>query len=416
MRQLAHSATMVKLLRNGKLDREHIDSLAGVLSRFYKRAPTGGQIDACGSQASIKKNCEENFVQLKEFAGKVIRLQMYLFVRSVTRGFLNRPKMLFKRRIDNGKIRECHGDLRAGHIYFTGDGIQIIDCIEFNERFRYNDVASDLAFLAMDLDFEGFPAAARILLKSYVQYSGDEDTYILMNFYKCYRALVRVKVNCLRLQQNDLVEEQRSRLLEETQRYMDLAYGYAGQFARPTVWVVCGMIATGKSTISKKLADKLNIKILSSDLIRKALFKDQAQKKLAFEEGMYSREATSMTYGKLLLLAQEEIEKENSVILDATFSRKNQRREVIRLADAMDANIVFIECLCGEAVIKDRLKKRNSVPTLSDARVEHFENLKTVFEPFNDIPQSIHITVNTQRALDDCIKEVLAHQDLPIAG
>ena len=140
------------------------------------------------------------------------------------------------------------------------------------------------------------------------------------------------------------------------------------------------------------------------------------KKKLAFEEGLYSREATSITYGKLLLLAQEEIEKENSVILDATFSRKNQRRQALRLAEATDANIVFLECLCSETVLKDRLKKRNTVPTLSDARPEHFENLKAVFEPTDDLSQSIHLTVDTQKSADDSIRDILARQDLPIPG
>jgi aminoglycoside phosphotransferase family enzyme/predicted kinase len=416
MRQLPHRATMVNLLREDKLDNSSIELLARVLSQFYNQAGTGDRIDACGNHATIKKNCEENFNQLEEFVGNTLSPKMILFIRSATRSFLSRRKTLFRKRVESGRIRDCHGDLRSGHIYFAEDGIQIIDCIEFNERFRYNDVASDLAFLAMDLDFEGFSAVARVLLKAYVHYAGDEDIYIMMNFYKCYRALVRVKVNCLRLRQNDLVEKQRANLLENTQRYMDLAYQYAEQFARPTVWVVCGMPASGKSTISKKLADKLNIKILSSDLIRKALFKNQAPKKLAFEEGMYSREATSITYGKLLRLAQEEIEKENSVVLDATFSRKNQRREVLHLAETMDANIVFLECSCSEKVIKDRLKKRNIVPTLSDARLEHFENLKTVFEPVDDISPGIHLTVDTQKSPDDSIRALLARQDLPIPG
>jgi aminoglycoside phosphotransferase family enzyme/predicted kinase len=416
MRQLSHNATMLNLLRAGKLGGESVELLARVLSRFYHQASSGGRIDACGNRITIEKNCEENFIQLKEFAGNMISPQMLLFIRSTTRNFLSRRKMLFQKRVESGKIRDCHGDLRSGHIYFAEDGIQIIDCIEFNERFRYNDVASDLAFLAMDLDFEGFSAVARMLLKSYVHYSDDEDIYVLMNFYKCYRALVRVKVNCLRLQQNDLPEKQRAELLRKLQRYMDLAYRYAEQFARPTVWVVCGMTATGKSTISRELAGKLNIKMLSSDLIRKVLFRDQAQNQFAFEEGMYSREATSITYGKLLRLAQEEIEKENSIILDATFSRKEQRREARRLAEDLDANIVFLECQCTDAVIKDRLKKRNTRPTLSDARREHYENLKAVFEPLDEISQDIHMMIDTQKSPEDNIREILSQQDLPIPG
>jgi hypothetical protein len=255
------------------------------------------------------------------------------------------------------------------------------------------------------------------LLKSYVTASDDADVYILMNFYKSYRALVRVKVNCLRLRQNDLGEAQRTQLLMETQRYMELAYQYAEQFARPTVWVVCGMAASGKSTIAKAMTQKLDIKMLSSDLIRKELFADRLpQDQLAFREGIYSKEATSITYGKLLRLAQEEIDQQDSVILDATFGRKHHRRKVLRLAEELDANVVFIECTSSDPVIKRRLKNRDIRPSISDARLEHFENLKDAYEPLDDIPQDIHITVDTQESLKDNIKLILSQEDLPIAG
>ena len=62
-------------------------------------------------------------------------------------------KSLFENRIKNGKIRDCHGDLHSGNIFIT-EKICIFDAIEFNDRFRYSDVASDVAFLAMDLDFQ----------------------------------------------------------------------------------------------------------------------------------------------------------------------------------------------------------------------------------------------------------------------
>ena len=51
----------------------------------------------------------------------------------------------------DGRIRDCHGDLRAESVCVT-DGLCIFDCIEFNDRFRYGDVAAEVAFLAMDLD------------------------------------------------------------------------------------------------------------------------------------------------------------------------------------------------------------------------------------------------------------------------
>jgi aminoglycoside phosphotransferase family enzyme len=42
--------------------------------------------------------------------------------------------------------------------------IIILDCIEFNWRFRHGDVAADVAFLAMDLEAEGFPDLSQAIV------------------------------------------------------------------------------------------------------------------------------------------------------------------------------------------------------------------------------------------------------------
>jgi hypothetical protein len=120
------------------------------------------------------------------------------------------------------------------------------------------------------------------------------------------------------------------------------------------------MIASGKSTLAKALADSLQIKVLRSDVVRKKLFDRQVfeSQEEEFGEGIYSQDATSLTYGKLLLLAQEEIERGSSVILDATFSRKDQRREVLRLVEDRDADSGFVKCTCREVVIRQRLRHR----------------------------------------------------------
>ena len=68
-------------------------------------------------------------------------------------GFMDKNKALFDSRIADKRVRDCHGDLHSGNIFIT-DKICIFDAIEFNDRFRYSDVAADVAFLAMDLDYQ----------------------------------------------------------------------------------------------------------------------------------------------------------------------------------------------------------------------------------------------------------------------
>ena len=410
MRQLTEQRSMVRLLRRGKMGRKTIEQLALKLAEFYGQAPTGEKINSYGEWESVRNNCEENFQQSSTFVGKILDEQMLQMVRAATRSFLHRKKLLFKQRVNKGKIRDCHGDLRSGHIYLT-DGIQIIDCIEFNERFRYSDITSDLAFLMMDLDYEGFSNNARHLLDCYVKYADDPDVFVLIDFYKCYRALVRAKVNCLRLTNGTLGEGEKKRLLRGTDRYLSLAYKYAILFTRPTLWVICGMAASGKSSIATALSEKLDIGVLHSDLVRKDLFgiKSDDVIDVPFEEDIYTKGASSLTYGKLLLLAQEKIAQGLSVILDATFSRQRQRREALRMAGDMDVGIIFIECIAPIKVIEKRLLKRESEFSVSDARFHHVKQLTAQFESIEDIADEMHIRIDTQKPIKENIAKILSH-------
>lgn len=418
MRQLPEDRSMVRLLQRNKINKNVIEELALTLAKFYNQVPSSGHMHSSGAWETIRANCEENFRQTIIFTGKIIDERIFQIVRSATLSFLRRRKKLFDNRIKSGKVRNCHGDLRAGHIYFTDDGIQIIDCIEFNERFRYHDIASDLAFLAMDLDYEGRPQIAGYLLNAYVKYSKDQDIFVMIDFYKCYRAFVRCKVNCLRLQAGDLGEYDRRKLLRETSQYLDLAYRYAVQFTRPTLWVVCGMPGSGKSTISRELSRVFGIKTFHSDVIRKELFgiKPGDPSDMPFEEGIYSKGASGLTYGKLLLLAQEEIERGNSVILDATYGNEHHRDEVLRMASDKDANIIFIECGLKEKLLKERLSNRKTEFQVSDARLHHFEYFKKKYKPFNKVGDAMHISVNTEKTLEKCMQQILGKDYIVALG
>jgi aminoglycoside phosphotransferase family enzyme/predicted kinase len=411
MRQLSDENSLLRLLRNRKIDETGINQLAHRLSDFYQKAATDAKINTFGAWDMIQYNCEENFRQTESFAGEILDTRMFQIIRAASRLFLHRKKELFEDRVHNNKIRDCHGDLRSGHIYFN-DEIQIIDCIEFNDRFRYADITSDLAFLAMDLDFEGFTETSRNFVDTYIRYSDDQDIYVLLDFYKCYRALVKSKVNCLRLHELKPGEYARTRLQRDAGRYLNLAYRYAIQFSRPTVWVICGCPATGKSTIAKELHHKLHISVLSSDRIRKQLFDlppDESMD-LPFEDGIYSKGSTALTYGKLLLMAQTEIEHGNSVVLDATFSRQHQRDEALRLSRNMDANIIFIECVAPFNLLKARLEKREAKSTsVSDARLHHIEQLMERYEPLTNIGNGLHIRINTKKPIKESIHKILSH-------
>jgi hypothetical protein len=190
-----------------------------------------------------------------------------------------------------------------------------------------------------------------------------------------------------------------------------LAYRYAVQFTRPTIWVICGLPASGKSTIAGELAKILKAVVLRSDVVRKELFGLDAEKPQieAFEEGIYSKEASSHTYAKLLLLAQEEVKKGGSVILDATYTSEHQRDGVLCLAKDMDANIIFVECMAPYQTLKKRLIEREASVAISDARLQHLKQFRAQFEPLAEIRDELHIRVDTNMPLNQSIRQILAH-------
>ncbi|MFO8113314.1 MAG: AAA family ATPase [Desulfosalsimonadaceae bacterium] len=409
MRRLPEDCTMAHLLEVDGLHQEEINRLADVLVAFYDRPEEKQQAERFGTWEIVSANCDKNFAQTARYAGKLFDGRRFAIVRAAVKAFLRRRKSLFDQRLASGKIRDCHGDLRAEHIYFVDNRIQIIDCIEFNPCFRYEDVASDLAFLAMDLDSRGKTATASSLLMEYVHRTEDADLFVLIEFYQCYRAMVRFKVNCIRAMAPDVAEAEKTHLLDEIEKYLDLAYGYAARFTRPVLWVICGMPASGKSTIAEQLGEVFQIPVLRSDMIRKQNFAspDADLSNTAFERGIYSKGMTALTYGRLLLLAQDHIEKGSSVVLDATFGARHFRREVLRLAEDMDASIFFVECIAPEAVLKKRLAARKSGSLLSDARISHFDAFCQSFEPLDEIHPDQHIVVDTEKSIHECMARIL---------
>jgi uncharacterized protein len=409
MVQLDDQKRLDRYLLRGRIDPAIFPKLAQKLARFYQCAPSTPQISASGAWNIVWKNCEENFEQIEQLNGKrIIEGALLQIVHAATRSFLSQRKDLFERRVVNGKIKDCHGDLKTEHIY-VGTQIQIIDCIEFNDRFRFSDISADLAFLAMDLDFKGQHQLAQDFIDSFLRYYDDPELLVLITFYKCYRAMVRIKVNLFHINNLRDGSYQKHVLERETKHYLKLAYQYAAQFTRPTVWVVCGLPASGKSTLASALSNALNLKILSSDITRKQLFNLQPNhpEVVNFADGIYSETATALTYGKILLLSQEHIEKGQSIIIDATYSRKSQRMELIRFARDMDVNLIFIHCKVPLEILRKRLRKREIQADVSDAREYHLKAFIKKFEPMDEIDSKIYLEVDTEAPAEENIKKIL---------
>jgi aminoglycoside phosphotransferase family enzyme len=213
------------LLPVGGVTVEMVTDVAEKLVSFHRKAETNQKIAAFGRLDVIRRNTDENFVQTEKYIGISITIDQYQRIKNYTDNFIAGEKSLFDERVTEGKIRDCHGDLHAAHVCFTED-ICIYDCIEFNDRFRYSDVASEVAFLAMDLDRYQQSGLSRHMVNTYVKLSYDEKLIALLNFYKCYRAYVRGKVESFKLDDRYIHEEEKNEVLTAARRYFQLAESY----------------------------------------------------------------------------------------------------------------------------------------------------------------------------------------------
>ena len=404
MKQLPDQTTLGNLLKANAISQVHMEHLGNLLAAFYKKSEQNPAINDYGSRKIIAFNTEENFRQARSHAGRLFDAEKWQFICEVSRTFLDHHQALFNRRVETGRIRDGHGDLRTDHIYFH-DGVQVIDCIEFNDRFRYGDVASDLAFLHMDMDHLGASQWSRELLKVYVRKARDPEIYSLIDFYAAYRAIVRLKVACFRYQTVTEADEQKA-LKEEIGGYLTLAYRYTLQFSRPTLWVFCGLPASGKSCLAERLARLLPAKLFQSDAIRKE--KQPSPEIVPFGTGEYSAARRQRVYARLLALAQDELRRGRSVILDATYSKRNRRGEVRQLARDLDTNLIFAECACSAETLSARLRDRETASGLSDARLCHLQDMMADFEPLSEIAPETHVKVSTEQPTNDAFLDLLS--------
>jgi aminoglycoside phosphotransferase family enzyme len=225
MKQLPQERMMDVLLPQGQVTPEMIARVAEKLVGFHQKTETNQDIVAFGKLDVIRQNTDENFAQTEKYIGTSITAEEYQHIKNYTDKFVDSNASLFDKRVREGKIRDCHGDLHAAHVCFTDD-ICIYDCIEFNDRFRYSDVASEIAFLAMDLDRYQQAGLSRHLVNTYVELSHDKELLKLLNFYKCYRAYVRGKVESFKIDDPYIREEEKTAVLTAARSYFELAKSY----------------------------------------------------------------------------------------------------------------------------------------------------------------------------------------------
>ena len=401
MRRLPQERMMDVLLQDGAVNSEMLTRLTDKLVEFHRTSERSDYIDSFGSEEAITFNWQENFDQTEPYVGRTISKERWQAIKDWVESFLEREKGVLQPRVQEGRIRDCHGDLRTNAVCFV-DGVCVFDCIEFNERFRYSDVASDVAFLAMDMDFKGHRALSDEMVGLYLAQSRDTTLPLVLNFYKCYRAFVRGKVDGFQIDEPEIPPSQREEAAAASRRYFELAEEYSRRSCSPLLVMMMGATGSGKSYLALALAGRLGAPVISSDVVRKELAGiDPSLPRIApLDSGIYSPESTAQTYDEMLRRARAFLEDGHPVILDATYLRRQQRQAPRAAAAALHVPFLAIECLLPERLVQERLRQREGQPwSPSDGRWEIYQAQQSRAEPPSELAEKERLTIDTSLPL-----------------
>ncbi|POM70638.1 Hypothetical protein PHPALM_12893 [Phytophthora palmivora] len=418
MVRLPDDCTLLDRMDHGELTENILDQVAEKLVEFHADARRGPKIDQFGREKVIRHNIDENFQQTASHTGMAVSEPVYRRVKELSYMWLKKLKHTFESRVENGYICDSHGDLRLEHVYkLPGSSSKdtkfvILDCIEFNEQFRFGDPLSDVAFLYMNIWRKGRPDLARYLQQQYLlkAVQNSPENADLFAFYAAYRAVVRAKVCGFRVMDPTLSALRRAKEVQHAYCYWLVALELLSPAPqRPCLILVGGLPASGKSNLAKMLAESDDTLIwLRSDAIRKDLAEQQTiendtdtdgdsttKGEGSFEEGLYSQEMTQRTYDEILKLCVKHLRKGERVVVDATFRDPAQRQKFVKTAQTEGSLFAFIMCECNREIIKGRMLARKN--DISDATWEVYENMeKTWHFPERDTMVECS-TVNTEK-------------------
>lgn len=402
MRRLPDDATLEHRLGQAAVSRGQIEELAALLADFHKRAERGETISRFGRYEVVAQNVRDNFHHSRRQIGETVSPAVFDRLQAASEAALAAHRELIEARAARGVPCDTHGDLRTDHVYLlsaeAGRPAQtvIIDCIEFNEAYRFADPVCDLAFLVMDLAFIGQAWAAQALAEAYFAATGDHEGRSLLPLYVSYRAAVRAKVEGIKQSEHEVPAEERQRARERAQAYWLLALGeLAPPQQRPGLILIGGLPGSGKSTLAAALAEEAAFQVIRSDVVRKELAGVTGAKSAprAFGTGLYTAEWNDRTYAECLRRAEALLLDGQRVIVDASFREQSRREAFLAAADCRHLPALMLTCEAPPEEIRRRLAARTG--DASDADWAVYQAAARAWQPATGPSAARQQTIDT---------------------
>ncbi len=207
MRRVDNSRQMDLLLERDSVRPKDVEALARLLARFHREHIL--ETSAIPSDtAGMYRNDFEDLLSLAPVAARLFGAEAEAKLdawRKRERHFLETHGARLEERARTGFWVDGHGDLHARNIFLLRNGPVVFDCIEFDAHLRRLDVLNELAFLVMDLETRGHAALAQAFMAAYLQHwkcMEDPEDEQLLQYFKAYRANVRLKIALLQWEQD----------------------------------------------------------------------------------------------------------------------------------------------------------------------------------------------------------------------
>ena len=357
MHRFDESARLDHVCVRGELQARHVSALADTVVAFHQAAAVAAAGSRFGSGAHILQPALDNFTDLQRALPDQALQARLSALRTWTQTRFEALAPLMQARQQAGWVRECHGDLHLANMVLMGGRVQLFDCIEFNEDLRWMDVASEIAFVYVDLLAHQQPGLANWFLDEVLSRSGDYEAARVLRFYAVYRAMVRAKVAALRrVQTGDDAGE--------VEAYVALAE----RLLRPVplrLVITHGLSGCGKTVASDALlqADPQAATLrLRSDVQRKRLFglAPGAASGSGVGAGIYALEAHQRTYAHLREQAAMLLQAGWSVVVDAAFLKRADRDAFSVLAQQTGASFSILAPQASPEQLRQRIVARSA--------------------------------------------------------
>ncbi|MCP5265731.1 MAG: AAA family ATPase [Burkholderiaceae bacterium] len=362
MRRFPAEALFDAMLRAGTLRGVHVDALAARVAAFHETVARSTPDDPHGRPAEVLAAVRRNFETLRNAP---VDAATRTILDSLERWSVARYETLapvLAERKAAGFVRECHGDLHSGNIAWVDDDAMPFDCIEFNAPFRWIDVASEVAFVVMDLQAHGRADLAARFLDRWLEASGDDAGLAVLDWFAVYRALVRAAVAAIRLSQDGVDAATRDAELASIDRHVALAKSLALP-RHPAIVITHGFSGSGKTTAAQRVVEAFGSVRVRSDVERKRLhgLAPDAASGSSPDGGIYTASATDATYARLAERVRSILASGRVAVVDASFLSLARRERFASLARESGSPFAILELSADESTLRERIRRRGAI-------------------------------------------------------